>query len=75
MLYRISASPSSTRGHGRGFSVATEVSVRGEHGEDFWVPCGRKAPLSPWFLAGVVPSSASSVGSSLSGWLKISVGW
>ena len=65
---------SSTRGCDGGSSIATEASDRGEYGKDCWVPYGGKAPLFRWFLARVVPSAASSVGSSLSGWVKSSVG-
>ena len=60
-------SPYSTLIHGGGLSVATEESVRGEYGEDGWVLCSGKAPLSWWFSDGVVPSAERSVGSILSG--------
>ena len=67
-------SPASTRGNGRGLYGATRVSVRGDYGEDGWMPSGDEAPLSQCFFAMVVSAVVSSVELSSSGWMKITVG-
>ena len=59
---------------GGGLSRATGASVRGDFGEDGWVPTGGKNPLSSWFLARVVLASTSSVEFILLGWVKSAVG-
>ena len=61
-------------GSSGGLSGSTKASVRGECGEDGWVPCGGEAPLSRWFLFRVASLLASYVGLSSSGWVKSSVG-
>ena len=73
MLSRQEASLVSTRGRGGGGFEATDLSVRDDYGEDGWVPCGGKVPLSQWFSYEVVSSLASSVGLTSSGWVKSSV--
>ena len=70
----IAASLDSTQGHGRGLVRATEVSSRGECGNDGWVPTGGVAPLSWRFLVRSVLSSASSGILSSSVWEKSTVG-
>ena len=52
----------------------TGASVRGDFGEDGWVPTGGKTPLSSWFLARVVLASTSSVELISLGWVKSAVG-
>ena len=74
MLARQATAPSSTQGRSRGGSKSTEAYVRGECGEDGCVPCVGIVPLSWYVSAGVVSSLAISVGSTLSGWVKSSVG-
>ena len=74
MLARQAVSLSSMPDSGGGSSVATEASARGECIEDDWVLCGIVDPLFQWFSDGLVPSSARSVGSISSVWVKRSVG-
>ena len=71
---RTAASLDSTRGRGGGLSGATKVYVRGECGEDGWVTSAGEAPLSWWFLFGVVLALESSIYSSSSGWANSAVG-
>ena len=70
VLDRRVVSPASTQRRVGGSSIANEAFLRGECGEDGWVTCGGKAPLSQWFSAGVVLSSTSSLGSILSVWVR-----
>ena len=63
MIDRLTAAVASTWGKNGGGSKATEESLRGEFGEDGWVPCGGEAPLSQRFSDREVLSSARSVGS------------
>ena len=71
---RWSVSTASSRGCGGGSSVEIKASIRGECGEDGWVPSGGEVPLYWWFLAGVVSVSESSVVSSSLGWVKSAIG-
>ena len=72
---RTATSLASTRGHGGGSYGATGVYVRGECGEDGWVPRAGETPLYRWFLVRVVLALDRSVYSSSSGWVKSSVSW
>ena len=74
MIARQTTSLSSMQGCGGCSSVATKASIRGECGDDGWLPCDGKMTLYRWFSSRVVPSLASFVGSRLLGWVKISVG-
>ena len=67
---RREASLASTQGHGRRSSVSTKASVKGDFGEDSWVPSTSEAPLSWRFLNGVVSELVISVESSSLGWAK-----
>ena len=71
---RTATSPASTWGIGGGLAGATEVSVRDECDEDGWVPSCEVAPLSWWFLVGLVSASAIFGISSLLVWVKRTVG-
>ena len=70
MLDRRVVSPASTQRRVGGSSIANEAFLRGECGEDGWVTCGGKAPLSQWFSVGLVLALVSFVNSSFPGWVN-----